>query len=523
MNKFINQVTKRIGQRLPSGKSFYTISDFEEAGLPEQVISQVEKELIRRMRNDLELPLTEWADLKSERMQQSWVRFVEEAEKQIRLPSYKLNALLKSIVNRTYPLVVWPRTQIVKLLFGKKEQLDYETLSDKISKIPARHKLSQALIRYMEKKHLEKLLREKAGDVIRQVDERLIQRYGREEWYRDLELLFELAVGKVPTGVLASSFYNRGKTGWSSDLSERKGSFSKEEFRQWLDEREDLQTSDRQEDPGEQSEPVSTERETADQGWYANFQRREETPETSFDEQSDSLHAMFGKKEEEESESVEETEEKSPESNLQDSTEEENLLNDMLNDPGDEEVSFPEETHDDREALAEEPGEHSPVEEPGNEREEVVDERETETDSKEEDEEEPIWRRFLEGSDVEVSSKDESDQDTNGKFSRATEHPSFQLNEAFKEEESEDEAEEDAGLKELRSHLEEYEKYYIREIFRGSSSDYREALRELIKFDNWKEAYPYIDREIFDRHDVELYSEAAVHFTDIMQNYFSDS
>ena len=61
---------------------------------------------------------------------------------------------------------------------------------------------------------------------------------------------------------------------------------------------------------------------------------------------------------------------------------------------------------------------------------------------------------------------------------------------------------------------------YIQQLFEGSTEDYREVLTLLRNTDTWTEASRIIAREVFRRHQVNIYSEVAVHFTDTVEARF---
>ncbi len=419
--------------------------------MPGRVVDLIEFQLIRLARRDLELPLTEWADLKSDSVNEAWENFLDTVEDHVRLPAYKLVELIQKIVNRTYPLLVWPRTRIVKYLFGKKEVRDYETLRDKVGHMPFNQQLGRAVTRYMEKKGFEELSREKGREVIEKVDEKMTRRYSREQWYESIRPLFELACGPVPRELLASYFHHRGQAHWSNLMAEEKGMMSKEDFRAWL----------------EQESSPSPHESTADAEPAASHSR---------DESGSDLNTSFNADKES-----------------------------KQNTAGEEPVTVP------IEREQEESGSH----------EQQPDVARDHSGEQRAEEEEPIWRRFLSREDTASVADESLEMDSAEEVEDTAEIFGHQLNEVFKPEDEEEER--DSRFQQLQSYLKRYEEYYIREIFRGSASDYKKALRQLTECEDWREAYPFIDREIFERNDVDLYSDVAVHFTDMMQTYFSDT
>ena len=63
--------------------------------------------------------------------------------------------------------------------------------------------------------------------------------------------------------------------------------------------------------------------------------------------------------------------------------------------------------------------------------------------------------------------------------------------------------------------------WYVRQLTAGSEAAYRDVLEQLDAAPNWTEATQIIAREIFRRHQVNIYSDAAVAFTDAVEARFA--
>lgn len=61
---------------------------------------------------------------------------------------------------------------------------------------------------------------------------------------------------------------------------------------------------------------------------------------------------------------------------------------------------------------------------------------------------------------------------------------------------------------------------FVDEIFRGSERAFEEAIEEISTYKTWKSVSKYIQKDVFKRNLVDMYSEAAVEFTDRLQSYF---
>jgi len=61
---------------------------------------------------------------------------------------------------------------------------------------------------------------------------------------------------------------------------------------------------------------------------------------------------------------------------------------------------------------------------------------------------------------------------------------------------------------------------YIRQLFDGDEEAYRSVLQRLRTADSWSEASDIIASDVFRRHKVNIYSDAAVHFTNAIEERF---
>ncbi len=78
--------------------------------------------------------------------------------------------------------------------------------------------------------------------------------------------------------------------------------------------------------------------------------------------------------------------------------------------------------------------------------------------------------------------------------------------------------EEETG--DLSKYLSDERDRFVEEIFGGSEQVYDKAIEKIAGYENWRSASKYIQKEVFKRNMVNLYSKTAVNFTDRLQNYF---
>lgn len=150
-----------------------------------------------------------------------------------------------------------------------------------------------------------------------------------------------------------------------------------------------------------------------------------------------------------------------------------------------------------------------------------------------EGEETPMWMRFIDPDKLAeeeeqeeqlsfVEDNDESATSDEDKIKEDTVEDGFidePIVDLTKEERSsggEDSQERDKLYNQLSSDQE----LFVNEIFGGSEHAFEEAVDEISAFKNWKSASKYIEKNVFKRNLVDMYSEAAVDFTDRLQSYF---
>lgn len=143
-----------------------------------------------------------------------------------------------------------------------------------------------------------------------------------------------------------------------------------------------------------------------------------------------------------------------------------------------------------------------------------------------EEEDQPMWRSFLERDDLETDSGYEYDE----------EDEQLDVNEADEEkldgdgyiEEpiydlTVDTHDQEEKISEISGWLEDEKDRFIDEIFSGSDFAYEQALADIVEFDNWKAASMYLESDIFSRNKIDVYDEVAVDFTDRLHSYFLEN
>ncbi len=148
-------------------------------------------------------------------------------------------------------------------------------------------------------------------------------------------------------------------------------------------------------------------------------------------------------------------------------------------------------------------------------------------EEQEEGEEEPMWAQFINQDQMDVLMGGERSAEREPDISETFEDE-IEVEEAFEEQsifEEEEIATPTVSVSDIRQDLEDMlesrKKEFIDVIFKKSSKDFDKALDTLSTFDSWKETSSFIQKEIFAKNEVDMFSGATVDFTDRMHQYFN--
>jgi hypothetical protein len=64
-------------------------------------------------------------------------------------------------------------------------------------------------------------------------------------------------------------------------------------------------------------------------------------------------------------------------------------------------------------------------------------------------------------------------------------------------------------------------KMFVRQLFGGDEDEYRQALEGIARSTSWANASQFIAREVFRKHEVNIYDDAAIAFTDLVEERFA--
>ncbi|MFH5885244.1 hypothetical protein ACG2F4_13100 [Halalkalibaculum sp. DA3122] len=547
MDQTIKHITQRLVNLLPEEADSYSLSDLRESGWPRFVVKRVEVELQRNLAESIVLPETEWAEMESDTVQHAWKQFVEVIRTQARLPASYASPVLETAISDILEILVQPRRNLPDVIFGAAEMLDYEEVAERMDSIVVYRHFASLIPRYMERKGYIELSKEQCRKLIIQADEKLTARYTSLNWAQMLEPLFLLMGEEIDSSLLRMFFEDKRMPRIARQFDNMNRSLNRSELIEQLS-TPDLPGEDEQNEfflqisrksnisTGWEGLVKPVEKDNQEAGEQEDYRPAEsgiEQEETGEDDNAAaSINTLY--REEETDVEFEEMEEEEDE-------EAENALNQLFADAGDpdedagsepvklvwseppaEEENEPaprvfqpeerekKEQQDEPTGTAEKPEEPEVPKEPA-ESGKPAEEREEHLD--EEEEEQPMWLRFLdpeeEQSEVYLERGKENSEDDTGRVQSEPLVDFTTDNEMDTEE-----------LKQLKRMLRPDRSRFVEEIFRGSEKAYEEALKELSRKDNWRNASQFIEKEIFNRNLVDMYSEVAVDFTDSLHNYF---
>ncbi|MDZ7689865.1 MAG: hypothetical protein U5K69_01700 [Balneolaceae bacterium] len=149
------------------------------------------------------------------------------------------------------------------------------------------------------------------------------------------------------------------------------------------------------------------------------------------------------------------------------------------------------------------------------EKEESYDEEsgdESSFEALQQEEDGPIWQKFI--SSEEDAPWEEQQSEEEVREEEDEQEPLIDFNKPKNPNEK--------RLNKIKKMLEDDRERFVNEIFKGGEEAYEQALEEIAAMRKWRRASDFIDRYIFKRNLVDMYSEAAVDFTDRLQSYFTN-
>ena len=209
MERIVRHITQQLVSKLSDRKDFYTPKYLREIEIPEFIVERVEVEMERNLDDSVVPPYTEWADMNNETVQEAWEQFIEAIVAEARMPKIYAQSVIETAVADTMEILIQPRQNIPEAIFGPDKALDIKTIEKRVKAVTVYKHLGNAVLRYMKRRNLKALTYEQCENIIKKVDEKLVEKYNPLNWTQLLNPLFELLQNDVDTTLLRLFFEDK--------------------------------------------------------------------------------------------------------------------------------------------------------------------------------------------------------------------------------------------------------------------------------------------------------------------------
>lgn len=584
MQNTIDQITDYLVGLVTSDKSSYNPKELLKANIPSFIVERVRLHLEDKIKEDLLTLRSPWYDSESKLVKESWNDFVHSAISTSHIPKTELYSVLQIIVRDVIKVFIEPRKNFADYVFRENDELDYNELSLRCSRITIYKHFATAIPLYMKKKGLKVLNRERCKMLIQKLDAKLVSSYTPQDWAQKLEQLFVLFGGKIEPKLLATFFEDKGLLNIAQKFSNKRKPVTKTDFI-YIISNEDLadfnvvEVEKEEEESPAQNKKEKIVKDDPEQSLLESFfgdYEYEKSEESEKEEESESLAGQYidgGLSDDEMNELLSDIAQDGVVDT--DSYHQVESLNELFSHQDEEEESVyetseeiaanikknkdggPEEIKEFRENLI------SILDQAKNSFENIKDEEEEEPDQEEvievadtgevviedepfvaeegeeeeeselpEGEEKPMWAQFLSSDQMEVMMGGKRNKDKKGEFTEDTddlieEEVEIEHGEPLEVDEdgflAEDSAQSTVANTEiLFGILDDRKDEFVEVVFSGSEANYVKAVEKISGFGGWKETSTFIQKDIFVKNDVDLFSGATVDFTDRLQQYFNE-
>ncbi len=549
MQKVIDQITDKFIGQIGTERPFYSPQQLLKAEIPVYIVERIRLLLEDKVLSDLKKTESVWVDTKNKLFVSAQNDFEKAAISCSVIPQAKLYDIMHATVSDIVSVLVEPRKNIAPYIFREETVLSFEEVSKRCARLMVYKHFGTAIPLYMKKRELYELTIERCQSLVSNLDARIVADYTAENWSQKLEMLFSLCGGKLAPELLQRFFRDKGFDNTAEIFSSIDVAVTQSTFIEMLS--TDNFKMELIKEQESEVKPVSESAKPAE----VTEEVKEEIPE-DVEEEEENLASLF------QSEAVE------PDINeiLGDIEQEETLIFDSVDDSeslnniflSEDENADEEDEHsepvsnqkEDKQAfksnltsildqakdsyegvVQEDEGfESELIEEDDLIQDEFESDKETndpileehisseEKDSSEDEEEKPMWAQFLSEDQMEVmmASREEEPESEPTYNTLLVEDEDDEI---FVEEEA---VEDSSATMELNEYLMGSEERWVNDVFSGKQKAYDRGINELGQFDNWNEASVFLEKEIFSKQKVDMFSEEAIEFIDTLQSYFKE-
>lgn len=209
MNRTIRQITDSLTELLPEDQQYYKLSDLRSWGFPSFIVRRIRVELERNLAESMRLPKTDWANMQSENVQAIWKQFISAIRNEAWLPASYASTVIETAVGDVLEILVEPRKNIPDVLYAAESQLTLDQLKKRVDVLVVYPHFASLLTRYMKKKDLETLSKERCAEIITKADKKITARYTPLNWAQLLEPLFQLFDEQIDSNLLRLFFEDK--------------------------------------------------------------------------------------------------------------------------------------------------------------------------------------------------------------------------------------------------------------------------------------------------------------------------
>ncbi|TVQ03404.1 MAG: hypothetical protein EA359_09645 [Balneolaceae bacterium] len=230
MDHITGDITSEFINKLSSGKEWYTTKELLAAGLPVFIVERIRQELEQNLAQSLLPPETIWADLESSTSKEAWDRYIIAIQNEVIVPASYVAEMVEDAVAFNLKLAVQPRKAVLEILFRDDTIVDQTTIEERSSVILVNGHLANALGRYLQKKEKKEITKEHAGEVIKKIDDKLVEGYHPLNWKDLLAPIFAISGGSASPELIAEFFTDKGKPGIAEAFRKLDNNISNSEF-----------------------------------------------------------------------------------------------------------------------------------------------------------------------------------------------------------------------------------------------------------------------------------------------------
>jgi hypothetical protein len=206
MNRIAGNITSSIISKLSAEQKWYTTKELLATGLPVFVVEKIRLDLEQNLLQSLLPPETLWADLESSASKKAWDNYISTIKNEVVIPGGHVTALVEKAVDHCLKLAVKPRNTIPEILFRKDDTVKQSVIEERSAEIFVNGHLASALIRYLHKKEKSEITIVKAREVIKIIDDKLVEGYHPLNWKELIAPIFAISGGTASTELIADFF-----------------------------------------------------------------------------------------------------------------------------------------------------------------------------------------------------------------------------------------------------------------------------------------------------------------------------